>query len=269
MRTCFVILFAIANVSYAESSADSPAGQMLEGAIQAYTDALELTEPEARLERFTRSQRMMQQFIAERQIANADLYFNLGNAALGAQQVGRAILAFRRALQIDPGHGKAQRNLDHVRAMLPGWIPQPQSRTLLNTFFFWHQMLSRSGRALVAALCFAAAAVFSAIALRWRRRWARAAAVLPAVAWVVMIAFGLWTHWSNSGEEAVVTAPETIARAADSQGAPPKFAEPIPAGTELVITRYRSDWAQVRLADGRDAWVRKSALTEVNDLFTF
>ena len=269
MRVYVLILIALANVLSAESAVSEPAREMLGDAIKAYGEAHELTDPEARLARFTRSQRLMQQVISEGQVVNADLFSNLGNAALGAQQVGRAILAYRRALQIDPGHAKAQQNLNHVRSMLPGWVPQPPTRTLLNTFFFWHQMLSRSGRALVAAICFAAAAVFLAIALRWRRRWARTAVALPAAAWIVMITFGLWTYFLDTGQDAVVIVPETIARAADSQGAPPRFAEPIPAGTELAILRYRADWAQVRLADGRAAWVRTSALTRVNDLFTF
>ena len=39
-----------------------------------------------------------------------------------------------------------------------------------------------------------------------------------------------------------------------------RFSEPLPEGTELEIVESRAEWARVRLADNREAWVALSAL---------
>lgn len=234
--------------------------QMLEEAVREYSEALDAREPDLRSERFRRAQRLFRQVIEEQRVENADLYVNLGNAALQAEQIGSAIHAYRRALSIDPGHGRGRRNLGHARQLLPDWVPRPGSQTLLDTFFFWHQMLSRSARALAASLCFAAAAVLWAVAIRWKRPWARSASLLPAIVWLGLAGYLLA---GGTAEEAVVTAPQVWARAADSAGAPARFAEPLPGGTEVKILERRGDWVRIGLADGRDAWVRASGLSAV------
>ena len=57
--------------------------------------------------------------------------------------------------------------------------------------------------------------------------------------------------------------PELVARAAASDGAPARFAEPLPADAEGEIVGERDQWMRIRLADGRDAWVRASGLTRM------
>ena len=63
--------------------------------------------------------------------------------------------------------------------------------------------------------------------------------------------------------EVVVTADETVARAADSALAPSAFPQPLPGGVELRIVERRLPWLRVRLANGRDAWVSESSVTSV------
>ena len=60
-----------------------------------------------------------------------------------------------------------------------------------------------------------------------------------------------------------MTADETVARAADSALAPSALPAPLPGGTEVQILEERAPWLRVRLANGRDAWVSQSSVTEV------
>ena len=240
---------------------------MIQEAVREYTEGLETSEPELRTERFRRAQRLFQQVIADQRAENVELYTGLGNAALLSEQLGVAILAYRRALDIEPGHDRARQNLNYARQLLPEWVPRPRSGTVLDTFFFWHRTLSRSGRSLLASLCFVLAAALFAIAIRWRRPWARNTALLPAATWVILMALSVWGRWSPDAESAIVTAPEVVARSADSAGAPARFAQPLPAGTEVRIIEDRQKWVRIRLANGRDAWVQSSALTPVRQYF--
>lgn len=237
--------------------------ELIDEAVREYRDALNTKQQDLRLERFRTSQRLFGRVIEEYHIENADLYANLGDAALQAEQAGPAILAYRRALAIDPGHSRARQNLSYTRQMLPDWVPRPSSDTLLDTFLFWRQILSRSTRSFAASLCFAGAMLLLAVAIRWKLAWARTLAALPAVMWFALSGVSMWSDWTGRIDEAVVTVDEVIAHAADSAGAPARFVEPLPGGTEIQILERRDDWVHIRLSDSRDAWVRASSLTTI------
>ncbi len=73
-----------------------------------------------------------------------------------------------------------------------------------------------------------------------------------------MIGIGL-----EQRSEAVLTAPETVGRSADSHNVAPRFSEPLPGGTEITIVERRSPWVHVELLNGRDAWVVEAAISEL------
>lgn len=238
--------------------------QMMTEAVDQYLQAMETQDRSQRLERFRHAGRLFTALIDDHGVENADLYVNLGNASLQCQRLGGAILAYRRALALAPSHRHARQNLDHARQMLPSWVPRPPAQTLLDTFFVWHRMLSRSARSLIASLCFALAALAASIAIRWQRIWARTAAGLLFLIWIAMAGLPLW-QWVRGAvvDEAIVTAQEVVARSADSDGAPPRFSQVLPGGTEVEIVQRRDGWVLLRLANGLEGWVRSSAVTPV------
>lgn len=248
------------SVASAQSARD-----MAAEAVNQYTQAMNTPEYAMRQERFRQAQRLFAQVIGDHGIENADLYTNLGNAALQGRQLGPAILAYRRALGVDPGHRVARQNLDHARQMLPDWVPRAPTSGLIDTFFIWHRMLSGSEQRLLATLCFALAAVAAGVAIRWRRTWARAAAVFLGTLWIGLMGLHVWQgRWARSASEAVITVPEAVMRAADSDGAPARLSDPLPDGTEVSVIERRDDWARIRLADGRDGYVRTSSLSLID-----
>jgi len=230
--------------------------------VETYQRGLETEERDARLEEFRRAQRLFARAIAAG-VESAALYTNQGNAALQAEDLGGAILAYRRALRVDPDHGRATQNLDHARSLLPGWVPRPAVEGALDSFFFWHRTLPRDLRQLAGALCFAAAALLVAAGIRFRQSALRNAAILPLLAWVALAASVLVDPARGRQDEAVVTLPEVVARAADSPFSPSAFAEPLPSGVEVVIVEDRSPWLRVRLSNGRDAWLPESSVERV------
>jgi hypothetical protein len=134
---------------------------------------------------------------------------------------------------------------------------------LLDSFFFWHRTLAHADRAMGAAFAFVVVGLLVAGAIRFRQPALRNAAAIPALIWLVLIASVVVDFSAGSLEDAVVTAEETVARAADSALAPSTLPAPLPGGVEVRIFERRSPWLRVRLANGRDAWVAESALTLV------
>lgn len=240
--------------------------QVLDEAVQEYDAALDTADRDERLDRFRRAELLFARLTDGDQenpdddIHNADLYVNLGNAAMGANRLGPAILAYHRALKLDPDHHRARQNLAHARTLLPDWVPRPEEGGLLDTFFAWTGRLSLAEFQAIAGVVFLIAAVLLAAAIRWRQPVLRNLALLPGLAWLLLIGVILFLLFNPRDNGAVITVPEIVARSADAAGAPPRFSQPLPSGTEVQVLETRDAWTRVRLFDGRDAWLPRSAL---------
>ena len=256
-------IFGAAIAAWAASAvAQQPDAAPVEEAIASYRAALDTSKRDLRLEGFRKAERLFSR-TANGGASNPELYTNLGNAALQAEHLGAAVLAYRRALAIDPDHPRAVQNLEFVRTLLPEWVPKPESGGLLDSFFFWHKTLARSDRSLGAAIAFAIAVLLLAAAIRFGQSTLRTAAILPALVWAALIASVAVDDVGARLDEAVVIADEAVARAADSALAPSTLPAPLPGGVEVRILERRSPWIRIRLANGRDAWVAESALMTV------
>ncbi len=230
--------------------------QTLQQAFTQYAEAQLATERDLRMEKFKRAQHLFESAV-EQGVRTPSLFSNLGTAALQAENLGAAVLAFRRALQVDPDHPQALQNLRHARSLLPNWVPTPSSESVLDSFFFWHKSMPKAERAAVAALCFLFAALGIAAAIRWRSALARNLALLPMLLWFALLVSLLLEIQSSKHPQAVLMQQETLARAADSVNAPMRFAEPLPAGTEVEVMEFRDRWARISLSNGRDAWISR------------
>jgi tetratricopeptide (TPR) repeat protein len=267
MRTLLILTGILAA---AVSSSAAPPEEALQRAIREYRSALDCPDRDERLQRFRRAQLLFRQVIEgphgedSTGVQNPDLYVNLGNAAMGAERLGDAVLGYRRALALDPDHAGASRNLDQARRSLPKWVPRPEESALLDTFFSWGGRLSRTERQWAAAMLYLVATGLIAASIRWRRRGLRNLAWLPALGWAA-VALPLWFEsWQPRPADAVVVAPEVVARAADSVHAPARFSQPLPAGTEVEVLERRDGWCRVRLADGREGWLPASSVSGVH-----
>lgn len=253
-----VLALALATLALAERGRAD-----VSDAVAAYVAALETRERGARLAGFREAERLFEAALAGG-ARNAELYTNLGNAALQGERLGRAVLAYRRALRLDPDYPRALQNLEHARGLLPDWVPRQEPVGLAGSLFVWHRTLSRQERALAASLCFLAAAGLVACGIRFRQSAFRNAAWLPGLLWLAFVASLLIESRELAAGDAVVVAEEALLRVADSSLAPAALPRPLPAGTELRVLEARAPWLRVRLANGRDAWVADDAVARVD-----
>lgn len=240
-------------------AADDGRSSLIDQGLEAYHEAQSLTDRDARIAAFTRAEQLFSQ-AARGGDANADLYANAGTAALQAERLGPAVLAFRRALAIDPNHARSLRNLAHARNLLPAWVPKFGGESVLDTFFFWHRSLSTAERAGAGAMCFLLASLAFAVAIRWPGRLARGFGIVLATAWVGLVASVIVEARSGPRDHAVITVDESFARASDSANAPARFPDPLPGGTEVTVIEARDRWARIRLTNDREAWVSGGSL---------
>jgi tetratricopeptide (TPR) repeat protein len=235
------------------------AGDPLEQALAAYRSAQETSAAADRPAAFARAERLFAA-AASTGSAGPELWTNVGTAALQAEHLGTAILAYRRALALDPDHRHAQQNLAHARTLLPPWVPRPETSGFLDSFLAWQHAMSPGERRGGAAVAFLLAASLLGAALATRSGALRLLSALVMVVWGLLLASDVLARSERGG---VLTAADTVARAADSRNAPARFAEPLPAGTEVEIAEVRGEWARIVLANGRDAWVAASSVEPV------
>lgn len=200
--------------------------------------------------------------IAEANPTAAELQVDWGNAALGAQDRGDAILAWRRALRVDPGNERAARNLQWLRDRLPVWLPRPASAGALDSLLFWRTRLTPPQLHLIGAAAFAFAVVLLVVPWRGRRRaWPRAIAVPALLVWIAAVVSALLVD--DQANDAVVVVDGATLRSADSVGASPAFANPLPAGTEVTVIEEREAWLRIAMADGTAGWIAENAIARL------
>lgn len=190
------------------------------------------------------------------------LYTNIGNARAFAGDLGEAVLAYRRALLIDPGNERAR---DSLRSLREGFGLEGEgdgaSRGLLHALFFWHDALSMSVRRLLFG-AFWVGGLLLVVLGRRRRRRRLAGGVLLAVAAALLLSLILSDHSAHDQTDAVLMV-RTEGRTGDGDFYSPSHASPLPAGAELAILERRDAWVEARLRDGTRAWLPASALEEV------
>ncbi len=258
-----LVLAAFASGAHAQETAGTDVRSRLERALADYEQAEREADRDARIAGFRRAEQGFAALVADG-IATPALQTNLGSAALQAGDLGEAVLAYRRALRLDPAAVTARQNLAHVRSLLPAWVPRPSGSEGADALLVYRR-IPESTRSLLAAGSFAVAALFLVLAARRTEGPWRGLAILFGIAWLLLLASVVLDGPGEEGVAVVLTADEEPARSSDSALARLAFPDPLPQGVEALRLEVRGDFARIRLANGRDVWVRSGSLTPVDD----
>lgn len=201
--------------------------------------------------------------LADSGTVSAHLFTNIGNARAFAGDLGPAVLAYRRALVLDPKNERAARSLEAVRKRIGLEAEGDSASTgLLRALFFWHHTLSFGSRWVLFAAFWLGAWVLVLAARRRRRlRFPAALALVVAVALLTSLAVD---EGAAADHEGAVLITRTEGRTGDGEVYSPSHTAPLPAGAELdILERRGSGWIHGRLRDGSDTWVRADAVAAV------
>lgn len=183
------------------------------------------------------------------------VYFNLGNARFKAGELGRAVVAYRRAMQLSPRDPDVLANLRFAREQVhgPKWQPARPEQ--------WLERLSLDEWTLLAAGAFWLA--LGLLAVRQVRpglaswlRWPTRISVVAALG----LGGALGTVWfEQTGRQiAVVIVREATARQGPFEESPEAFK--VHDGAELRVLDGKDDWLQVGDGRRRPGWVKREAV---------
>lgn len=192
---------------------------------------------------------------------NPELYYNAGNANYKANRLGYAIYYFEKALQQSPNNEIIENNLALARQKTTDKIDQ------LPALFFirwWNNMLHLHTPNVWMAgsiLLFWVLIFF----IGWRvlrkpaPKWTKWLVVISAVLFGIYLsgAIGTWYRSTHHDFAVIIMADEQVKAAPDSGSADLLV---IHEGLKVKITDEVGGWRKIRLADGRQGWVKAESM---------
>lgn len=231
---------------------------LLEQANSAFEQALSKADGQ-------KAQRYYQQAIDgyERLIAtgvqNGKLYYNLGNAYFLRNDLGRAILNYRRGLRLEPGNRRLHANLRYALSQRVDQIDATARHALLPRLLFWHDDLSLQTQMTLALMGFLLVWAVAFIHLFHRHAflfW------FMGVAAFIFVLFGgstLVVHAQHATmQHGVIVVQEAPVRKGNGESYALQFPRPLHPGTEFEVIEIRGSWLHIRLKNDASGWIRQA-----------
>ncbi len=202
-----------------------------------------------------------EKIISDGEVRNPKLYYNLANACFLSGDIGRAILNYRRAEELDKTDANIQKNLAFARSRRIDKVAVKAEQRILKTLFFWHYDFSVGTKFLIACISFA---IFCAVltVMTWRGRafhWVVTAAICGILTICFLASVVVETRARADEAPGVITADEVVARQGDGRNYPESFKDPLHAGTEFDLIERRPGWFHVRLSNNTDTWIPENS----------
>jgi tetratricopeptide (TPR) repeat protein len=198
-----------------------------------------------------------EKIISDAGIKNPKLYYNLGNAYFLKEDIGRAILNYRRAQNLDKADTNIQKNLAFARSRRIDTVEVKTEKRILETLFFWHYDFSIRTKFLVTCIFFAIVCISGTFML-WRGKsppTVAAAAICGILTVIFLASFIAESRIRANTICGVITAGQVVARQGDGPNYPESFTEPLHAGTEFDLLEQRTGWLHILLLDDSEAWI--------------
>ena len=196
-------------------------------------------------------------------LSSPKLYYNLANAYFKEEQLGRAVLYYRRALRLDPGDDDTRYNLSVAEARTKDKIEQVPEFFLAQWFRAIRRTMSCTAWSILSLVLLAAgAALVLLFLLASRLAWRKAGlygALVAALLFVLTTGFAVGERRSMlDRSEAVVMASSASVKSAPDYASTDLFV--LHEGTAVRITDRLERWCEVTIADGKKGWVERSKI---------
>ena len=198
---------------------------------------------------------------------SSEIYYNLGNAYYRTDNITQALLAYERALQLSPGDNDIRFNLQYARSKTIDKIT-PETEMF---FVTWYNSLvnftSVDRWAKTAIVSIVMALLLILVFLFAPQMWARKSGFYGSAVFLLLFAFAnlfafQQKHELETKQGAIVIAPTVNVKKTPAASGTDVFV--IHEGTRVDITdRGMKQWRGVKLADGREGWLKTSQIEEI------
>ncbi len=199
--------------------------------------------------------------LAEAGLEDSRLWYNLGGAYFQQDEIGPAILAYKRALRLAPRDKEIRENLEIARARRRESLNLEDGGGLARIWSWTRRSLSPGEMAVMGLATLWIAAALTLMGILRRAGWTRLrGALIAAVLLLIFLSVGAWrAEWEDwSGREGVLTAAAVAAQS--GPGADYITLFELHEGAELRLLEKRGDWLRVSLGADLEGWVPAGAV---------
>lgn len=191
---------------------------------------------------------------------NGHLNYNLANAYLRSEKLGRAILHYERARLFMPRDADLKFNLNYALDQTMDALPQ--SKSLIRAGFFWIDSLTLGelfwGFAVINLFFW----VILFIRIFLRPEWTYYLTIILLISWLITgFSFGIKLYSQGTDDRAVILAKEVnILSGPDSKDT---VLFKLHEGAIVQQERSEEGWALIRLSKDKRGWVQKSFVEKI------
>ena len=198
---------------------------------------------------------------------SSEIYYNLGNAYYRTDNITQALLAYERALQLSPGDNDIRFNLQYARSKTIDKIT-PETEMFFVTWY--HSLVNFTSVdrwANTAIVSIVMALLLILVFLFAPQMWARKSGFYGSATFLLLFAFAnlfafQQKHELETKQGAIVIAPTVNVKKTPAASGTDVFV--IHEGTRVDITdRGMKQWRGIKLADGREGWLKTSQIEEI------
>lgn len=200
-------------------------------------------------------------------LPSADVYYNLGNAEYRLKHYAEAVLAYQRALHLDPGHEDAQYNLAIVRSRLADRFSKPSEMFFISWLKTWitsHGVTHWTALSFLwLILIFVGVGIYQLTRPMWLRKVGFFFAIFSGVCFALLTAFAIVQRYAFShNDDAVITAEEVQLYLSPTPSS--KKLQVLHEGTTVtIIGTQDKTWLHVALPDDTEAWMKAEGYERV------
>lgn len=187
-----------------------------------------------------------------------ELYYNLGNAYFRANEIGKAILNYERALRLKPTYSDARNNLEFAQQKVVDNIDS-------NGSFFLMQWLDRlieilrsdqwfyiSSTLFILCLILALVFVFGRTVVI-RKSAFYVSSIFLAISLVTMLFAGIQKNRQLQHRDAIIMSGVVVVKSAPDKSGTDLFQ--LHEGTKVAVKSTLGEWAEIKLSNGNIGWV--------------
>ncbi len=196
--------------------------------------------------------------IADSGIRNGQLCYDIGNAYLKTNDLGRALLWYERALVLLPSDPDLRFNYDYARSMTKD-VQDEDAGALVRILFFWQYQLS-SRTIIFLALGFNL--LFWALVTLWRvtrRRAVHHAALAALVPAVILVLTAGFNYYESAHPTRAIVLPDKIAVRSGLSPSSTELFE-LHAGAKVKIVKTMDKHVQIRFGEDKIGWIDGAAV---------
>jgi hypothetical protein len=256
-----VIMLATYSCAWGAELSHAQLKDLFQQANEAFRQGNVESDPTQQTKHYQKAILTFEKIIDQGQIKNPKLYYNLGNACLLNDQLGKAILNYCRAERLAKFNSDIHKNLAFARSRRLDQVSIETEKKVLQTLFFWHYDIPLAIRFTLGCIGVGITCITGVlIVLRDRQSIRFISAGLFLVVSLALFASVVWELKTLAqSAPGVITADSVMARQGDGPNYPPSFKDPLHSGTEFELLEKRSAWLHIQLSDGSSGWIPDEA----------